>query len=208
MKKLSLFLMAMVLAGSFAFAHEDQDDEHSKIRQFTSPKFNLTEVTNTSVITGTFKKMSVLIEKLSDKKKVSYKGWIMKGEKKLPLLISYKDKKLHGDFNGNKFIYSKMDKKNQSYTFKTGKGEAKVSYLFEMRDGRHQINPLFIVKNNKRNYMVRLKGECCVGHGLYYAAVIYGLTTFDDEVKAKSHKDHDHDHERQYKNQKKEDHKH
>lgn len=207
MRKLSLFLVTMILASSFVFAHGD-DEEHSKVRRFISPQFNLTEITESSIMTGTFKNMSVWLEKIADKKKVSYKGWIMKGGKKLPLSIFYKDKKLHGDFNGNKFAYLSMDKKKQSYTFKTDKGKTTVSYLYEMKEGHHQINPLFVVKNNKRNYMVRLKGECCVGHGLYYSAVIYGLTTLD-EIKTKSHEDHkDHDHERQYKNQKKEDHKH
>ena len=202
MRKLSLFLVTMILASSFVFAH-GEDEDHSKVRRFKSPQFNLTEITESSIMTGTFKNMSVWLEKIADKKKVSYKGWIMKGGKKLPLSIFYKDKKLHGDFNGNKFAYLSMDKKKQSYTFKTDKGKTTISYLYEMKEGRHQINPLFVVKNNERNYMVRLKGECCVGHGLYYSAVIYGLTTLD-EVQSESHGKT----QKEHKNQKSEDHKH
>ncbi len=203
MKKLSLFLVTMLLASSFVMA-DDHDENHSKIRPFVSPEFNLMENPKTSVMTGMFKKMSVLVEKNTDKKK-GYKGWVIKEGKKLPLSLFYKNKKLHGDFNGNKFAYSSMNKKDQSYTFKTDKGETKVSYLYEIKEGRRMGNPLFIVKNNKRHYLIRLEGGCCVSHGLYYAAVFYGLTTFDEVQKShkKTHKehkeeDHDHDHDHEH----------
>ena len=202
MKKISLFLMAILLSSSLVWAHGD-DEDHSKVRHFVSPEFNLMEVTRTSVMTGTFKEMSVLVEKNADKKKPGYTGWIVKNGEKLPFAISYKNKKMHGDFNGNKFTYLNVDIKKQRYTFKTDKGQAKVSYFFETKEGHHQKNPLFIIKNNKRNYLVRLEGECCVGHGLYYATVLYGLTTFD-EITERSQKP-----EARGKNKKEtEDHKH
>ena len=68
MKKLSLFLVTMLLASSFVMA-DDHDENHSKIRPFVSPEFNLMENPKTSVMTGMFKKMSVLVEKNTDKKK-------------------------------------------------------------------------------------------------------------------------------------------
>ncbi|MCG2724987.1 MAG: hypothetical protein L6420_01810 [Elusimicrobia bacterium] len=171
-----LFLISMTVASSFVFANEEI--EYLIIRQLMSPEFNLTEI-NEETITGTFKDMSVHLVKSGEKENATYNGWVVKGKEKLPVSIFYKDKKMHGDFNGNKFTYVSMDIKKQLYTFKTDKGEAIVSYLYESKKGRHQINPLFIVKNNGRNYLVRLEGECCVGYGLYYSAVLYGLTTFD-----------------------------
>jgi hypothetical protein len=188
-KKISLFLISIMFLSSFAFATEEI--EHSTIRHLVGSGFNLTEV-NENTVTGTFKAMSVYLAKNGKDEKPGYTGWVVKGEKKLPLSISYKDKKMHGDFNGSKFSYDSMDIKKKLYNFKTDTGKTKVSYMYETKEGRHQVNPLFIAKNNKRNYLVRLKGECCIGHGLSYAAIIYGLTTFDDVAKVTKKKEDKH----------------
>ena len=63
------------------------------------------------------------------KDKPGYKGWVIKDGKKLLFSLFYKDKKMHGDFNGNKFAYESMDIKKKAYAFKTEKGQTKVSYL-------------------------------------------------------------------------------
>ncbi|MBU2530114.1 MAG: hypothetical protein KKD35_03650 [Elusimicrobia bacterium] len=196
-KKISLFLMAVLLSSSFVVAEEIQ---HSTIRKLVSPEFNLTEV-NENTVTGTFKDMSVYLSKNDKKAEPGYNGWVVKAGKKLPFSIYYKDKKMYGDFNGTVFNYESMDIKSKSYAFKTAQGETKVSYLYETKKGRHQINPLFIVKNNMRNYLVRLEGECCIGHGLYYSALLYGLTNFDEvekvaepEVQTETKKGEEHKH--------------
>lgn len=185
MKKISAFLMTMLLGLSFVFAHEK--DGHSKLRQFISPEFNLTEIKG--VMSGTFKKMPVWIAKSEKKGEKGYRGWIIKEQKKLPFSIIYRDNVLHGYFNGKKFVYLKADAKKQTYTFKIDKDEVTVSFLYETKSGRHMINPLFVVKNNGRNYLVRLIGECCLRHGLYYAATIYGLTFFDEYEPRKEKKE-------------------
>lgn len=177
MKKTALFLGALLFAAGGVFS--DEDVEHTKIRKLASPEFDISEVAETAMA-GVFSQMAVWSERKGSGENVSYEGWVVRDGKKLLFSLFYEDKKLHGNFNGNEFSFLKLDAKGQKYVFKTGDGEAEVSYSYERKAGRHIINPLFVLDNNGRKYMVRLKGECCLGHGLYYAAVIYGLTTLDE----------------------------
>ena len=139
------------------------------MRLFESPEINITEFQDN--FSGTFH--GIYFQMSANKKGDGYEGWLLSGEKKISAEITpsgkaSKDKpaKPGGKFGDVSYVFDSLDAKNGVYKLKKGDDEAEVRIMFEYRNGKHMVNPLFIVKNNNRNYIVRMKGECCYGRGL------------------------------------------
>lgn len=176
----TLFALALLSALPMgAMSHEG--DEHSPLRHLTAPGVHLTEVTEKSVISGAYGKLTVWLEYVPAKSTPTYEGWAAKGKQKLPIRIIYEDRILKGDFNGKTFSYAELNKEKQAYVFNTGTGKEEIAFLYEKKDGRHMINPLFVLPLGKEKRLIRLEGEACLGHSLYYAAVAYGLALIEQE---------------------------
>jgi len=155
----------------------DDQTEHSAVRYFESPEISLSETMSNGFMAGTFRGMQIWLG--PDEKDDGYTGFVMREKEKLPVRIAYENKRLKADFNGNVFSFDSLDAGKGVYNFKTSSGVVSVSIIYETKAGKHMMNPVFIIKKDKRNYIVRLRGESCYGHGLYYAAVLYGFTTLD-----------------------------
>lgn len=213
MKKLLLILA--ISASIFplnASAHNAAEHHHGGMRLFESPEVNISELGNG--ISGTFHGMHLQL--LLGKKGNSYEGFLLdKDNKKISVKIApsgkEKNAKLSGKFGDISYVFDSLDAKKGVYTFKKGTDTAEVSVFFEYRNGHHMVNPLFMIKNNDKTYMIRMKGECCYGRGLVYATMLYGLTNFDSAPVVKKQEaaksgvkkhenrkdddDHDHDEE-------------
>ena len=48
------------------------------------------------------------------------------------------------------------------------------------------VNPVFVVKNNNRSYIVRMEGEACYMRSLWYSMMIYGMSNFDSNPPAQA----------------------
>lgn len=187
MKKIILAITFAFCSVPAAFAHEAGETaahQHSGMRQFSSPEINIMEFENnfSGSFHGSYMQMS------ANKKQDGYEGYVLFGGKKIkaeigPQQSKNKDgkkvQKIGGKFGDISFVFDSLDAKNGVYSFKRGDETATVSVLFEYRSGKHIVNPVFVVKNNNRSYIVRMKGECCYGKGLYYAAMLYGISNFD-----------------------------
>lgn len=180
MKKV-IVMTALLLIGGYSavFAHEDGCE--ASLRHFTAPGVSLTDMGEKKVFSGSFGKLAVWIEQVADVPTPVYDGWAMSGDKKLPIRLTYEDRKLKGYFNGHEFKFAGLTEDKQGYVFETAAGKAEVPVLFEKRNGRHMVNPLFVVSMGENKKLVRLEGEACMGRSLPYAAFIYGLTLLEQQ---------------------------
>ena len=195
MKKI-LFAFAFALCSvSAAMAHEAGETSahhHAGMRAFSSPEVNIMEFENnfSGTFHGTYMQMS------PNKKQDGYEGYVLYNGRKIKAELApqqvkgsdgKKTQKLGGKFGDVSFVFDSLDAKNGVYTFRRGEETATVSIIFEYRKGKHMVNPVFVVKNNNRSYIVRMEGESCYGRGLYFAAMLYGMSNFDaNPVQAKA----------------------
>lgn len=187
MKKILLAFAFALCSVSAAMAHEAGETSahhHAGMRAFTSPEVNIMEFEN--IFSGTFH--GSYMQMSPNKKQDGYEGYVLYNGKKIkaelaPQQVKGSDgkkiQKLGGKFGDVSFVFDSLDAKNGVYTFKHGEETATVSILFEYRKGKHMVNPVFVVKNNNRSYIVRMEGESCYGRGLYFAAMLYGMSNFD-----------------------------
>ena len=187
MRKIIFAIAMTICTVSVAMAHEAGETSahhHEGMRAFSSPEVNIMEFENnfSGTFHGSYMQMSV------NKKQDGYEGYVLYKGKKIKAELApqqvkgsdgKKTQKLGGKFGDVSFVFDSLDAKNGVYTFKRGEETATVSILFEYRKGKHMVNPVFVVKNNNRSYIVRMEGECCYGRGLYYAAMLYGMSSFD-----------------------------
>ncbi len=175
MKRVIVYLILLSTA-MFLSAH-DTSERVFKTRLFESPGIELMETPLNGIMTGIFNNMHVCLKREADN---IYRGWAMKENKKLPISIEWEKDKLKADFNGFTFQLDTMSVEKGIYTFSTSSGTSNVSILYETKEGKKMQNPLFVIEQKKKNYLVRLKGHSCIYHGLYYAAVLYGLSALDE----------------------------
>lgn len=195
MKKILLALtFAILSASTTAFAHEAGDTgahHHDGLRHFTSPEINVMEYENnfSGYFHGSYINMS------PNKKQDGYEGYVIFKGKKLNAEMKAKEAKgkdgkkkniFTAKFGDISFEFDSLDAKNGVYTFKKGEEKNTVSVIFEYRNGKHMVNPVFLVKNNNRSYIVRMEGEACYMRSLWYSMIIYGMSNFDSNPPAQA----------------------
>ena len=194
MKKILLAISFAVMSVSAAFAHGEGDNgahHHGGLRHFTSPEINVMEYENnfSGYFHGSYINMS------PNKKQDGYEGYVIFNGNKINAEMKAKEVKgkdgkkkntFSAKFGDISFEFDSLDARNGVYTFRKGEEKNTVSVIFEYRKGPHMINPVFVVKNNNRSYIVRMEGEACYMRSLWYSMMIYGMSNFDTNPPAQA----------------------
>ncbi|NLO91690.1 MAG: hypothetical protein GX410_06840 [Elusimicrobia bacterium] len=151
--------------------------DHDTDRTLTGPGIALTESAETGVISGDFRGLKVRVAPVEEASRCAagYEGWAERGGVKMPMSLSMENGIISADFNGFRFSHAKTLPNEKAYVFYVPLGQVSVAFDYEAFDGHHMANPVFTVPGRDGDLSVRVEGEACLRHGLYYAALLYGL---------------------------------